>query len=535
MQAGFGFPRFRVVKDKLTGLYKCHLCSYKSVYGSSLRSHFAVHSNARPYGCDMCSYEAKRLPDLKKHKILKHIRKNHTVSSSLANRNPLQVFRDPGSGLYRCQHCSYQSDNPRCVRSHLAVHSHLRPYACDTCSYEAKRSSDLSKHKIIKHGRIPSRRNRSRKVPTIKADTTYNPGGDVIGGQKAPGIMVACSASKLDSHHGPMELEHCDVLSDLDYSLMSPTRAALEALRRCNMMEPLDVFNEYSGHDGNQPGSVFPESETHGHSRRQHQNEQLQPAEVNQIARPNYSILVPFSQGRPVNRNDNTVFIKPEPPDDYFEHIRSQNAASIQKVNPMENEISTTNMSPEQRFNQEASSPQLSNPDAKCERTVSPSDKPAESSQQNEMNSDRVRSERSEGSESQSDEKTLTHLERRNVSGSSLIRPVMPNPRQPPEYDPGSLDCTQCRESEYSYSGVSAAVIQPMCLKSEVEHDGSNVKKTNTRKAWTCQHCDIMFFDGALYFMHMGLHNSEDPWRCNMCCTKFYDVYGFTSHFVNGH
>lgn len=56
-----------------------------------------------------------------------------------------------------------------------------------------------------------------------------------------------------------------------------------------------------------------------------------------------------------------------------------------------------------------------------------------------------------------------------------------------------------------------------------------------SRKSWSCSHCDILFFDSALYFLHMGMHNSTDPWSCNICHWKFTDVYSFTSHFINSH
>lgn len=58
---------------------------------------------------------------------------------------------------------------------------------------------------------------------------------------------------------------------------------------------------------------------------------------------------------------------------------------------------------------------------------------------------------------------------------------------------------------------------------------------TDTRKGWHCKHCDILFFDSAIYFMHMGLHSPHNAWQCNLCSEVLTEVYSFTSHFINEH
>ncbi|KAK2183710.1 hypothetical protein NP493_299g03047 [Ridgeia piscesae] len=58
---------------------------------------------------------------------------------------------------------------------------------------------------------------------------------------------------------------------------------------------------------------------------------------------------------------------------------------------------------------------------------------------------------------------------------------------------------------------------------------------TDTRKGWHCRHCDILFFDSAIYFMHMGLHSANNVWQCNLCSEVLSEVYSFTSHFINEH
>lgn len=57
----------------------------------------------------------------------------------------------------------------------------------------------------------------------------------------------------------------------------------------------------------------------------------------------------------------------------------------------------------------------------------------------------------------------------------------------------------------------------------------------NAGRSWNCSYCPIVFLDKALYLMHMGLHGVPNPWKCNLCSGAYNDVYGFTSHIINGH
>ena len=63
----------------------------------------------------------------------------------------------------------------------------------------------------------------------------------------------------------------------------------------------------------------------------------------------------------------------------------------------------------------------------------------------------------------------------------------------------------------------------------------SQIKGSQTQTAFMCDHCNIMFFQRAMYLMHMGLHSSENPWQCAVCKMTFTEVYSFTSHFINQH
>jgi len=51
---------------------------------------------------------------------------------------------------------------------------------------------------------------------------------------------------------------------------------------------------------------------------------------------------------------------------------------------------------------------------------------------------------------------------------------------------------------------------------------------------WQCQHCNIIFPDQTLYFLHRGFHsNSSDPWKCNGCARRCTDMYDFNTHLMS--
>ncbi|XP_059179021.1 zinc finger protein Pegasus-like [Physella acuta] len=65
--------------------------------------------------------------------------------------------------------------------------------------------------------------------------------------------------------------------------------------------------------------------------------------------------------------------------------------------------------------------------------------------------------------------------------------------------------------------------------------NSSFAKGNQTQQTFLCEHCDIMFFQRAMYLMHVGLHSPDNPWCCAVCGGMFTEKYSFTSHFINQH
>lgn len=49
----------------------------------------------------------------------------------------------------------------------------------------------------------------------------------------------------------------------------------------------------------------------------------------------------------------------------------------------------------------------------------------------------------------------------------------------------------------------------------------------------TCTHCNIVYPNQTLYFLHKGFHSEGNPWRCNSCGHQSSDLYDFNTHLFS--
>jgi len=52
-------------------------------------------------------------------------------------------------------------------------------------------------------------------------------------------------------------------------------------------------------------------------------------------------------------------------------------------------------------------------------------------------------------------------------------------------------------------------------------------------RLFKCAHCNILFFERGMYFLHASLHGLSSPWECSICHKVCADKNEFTLHFVN--
>ena len=90
--------------------------------------------------------------------------------------------------------------------------------------------------------------------------------------------------------------------------------------------------------------------------------------------------------------------------------------------------------------------------------------------------------------------------------------------------------------SERSQSTPAAGIIsQSGIAESEEGGEGEIIDFVLSRSSdlSMCKHCSIVYLDRTMYYLHMGLHNLNNPWQCNMCGKACRDKHEFTSHVIH--
>lgn len=80
---------------------------------------------------------------------------------------------------------------------------------------------------------------------------------------------------------------------------------------------------------------------------------------------------------------------------------------------------------------------------------------------------------------------------------------------------------------------VPTDVVDNSSLDEEQEPPLIQLLLDNRKNLFQCPHCKIVYMDRTLYCLHMGLHNVNNPWQCNMCGKAFQSVHQFSSHVLH--
>ncbi|XP_033761950.1 zinc finger protein 82 homolog isoform X2 [Pecten maximus] len=116
------------VEDTSAVELQCKDCNYKTMRKEHLARHRNnVHSDLRPFLCDLCGCSFKRADTLTAHKVT-HIDKKYRLYQ------------------YKCKECDKDFRSRAHLSEHMAMHSSLRMYLCDICGVGFKRKSCQQKH-----------------------------------------------------------------------------------------------------------------------------------------------------------------------------------------------------------------------------------------------------------------------------------------------------------------------------------------------------------------------------------------------------
>ena len=102
------------------------------------------------------------------------------------------------------------------------------------------------------------------------------------------------------------------------------------------------------------------------------------------------------------------------------------------------------------------------------------------------------------------------------------------------QWDEGTSDLSTQGQGQVSQSGLSPSDGNEQEENEEVEHgEIMEYIASHAKNLIMCKHCKVIYTDRTLYYLHMGLHNLNNPWQCNMCGKTCRNLHEFTSHVIH--
>ncbi|CAM1305566.1 Uncharacterised protein g4105 [Pycnogonum litorale] len=117
--------------------YECEECKYRTKRKEHFVRHMKnVHTNVRPFLCDLCGNAFKRADTLRHHVEVIH---------------KVGLNQDAEKCTVKCDKCSKICRSVTHLREHLSVHSEERSFLCEICGASFKRISNQRKHVMNIH------------------------------------------------------------------------------------------------------------------------------------------------------------------------------------------------------------------------------------------------------------------------------------------------------------------------------------------------------------------------------------------------
>lgn len=178
--------------------YQCWACDKRFSCHSQMKNHEVVHSDEKPFICEVCNRGFRRKYDMKRHVQLIHKMQATEESRIYTTR---QANSDHNQTMFDCTVCQKQFTCLSHLRNHEVVHSEERPFKCSFCDKAFRRKYDKNRHVALVHGAIdPSAADDEQLA--LPASST-----DDLSNFRATLLQMILMANKSDSENkGPQQM-----------------------------------------------------------------------------------------------------------------------------------------------------------------------------------------------------------------------------------------------------------------------------------------------------------------------------------------
>ncbi|XP_076111464.1 uncharacterized protein LOC143079769 [Mytilus galloprovincialis] len=175
------FQNWRLIRFHLwkahkvdTDLLECDIChDFRTDAFSKLMIHQEIHSEEKPYTCDVCGKGFRQYSQMKNHQLIhstddqnneksKGKRQCDTCKRIFANQKCLlKHIEGVHSQIkpYKCMYCGYASSRKAMLLLHERTHTKEKPFKCEVCSFATGDHNSLRRHSMRHTGQRPYRCN----------------------------------------------------------------------------------------------------------------------------------------------------------------------------------------------------------------------------------------------------------------------------------------------------------------------------------------------------------------------------------------
>ncbi|RUS88333.1 hypothetical protein EGW08_003904 [Elysia chlorotica] len=145
-------------------LLTCSKCNYKTDTRHKMSIHMEIHSDTKPYTCDVCGKGFRQVSQMKNHQVT-HVKDNSkevgqywfnakkcdVCDRVFANSKCLKKHKEVVHGNYKpyeCTFCSHTTARKAMMELHMRTHTGEKPFKCDICKYSTGDHNSLRRHKM---------------------------------------------------------------------------------------------------------------------------------------------------------------------------------------------------------------------------------------------------------------------------------------------------------------------------------------------------------------------------------------------------